>query len=48
MTNKLSLNVAKTEFQIIASKQMLNKTFDSQEKIVLKTNQLKEFFNAKH
>ena len=47
MANKLSLNVAKTEFQIIASKQMLKKTADKHINIHIENKSIKRVLQCK-
>ena len=47
MANKLSLNVAKTEFQIIGTKQMLKKASVQQLKIHIQNIPIKQVFQCK-
>jgi hypothetical protein len=47
MANKLSLNVAKTEFQIIGTKQMLKKACVQQLKIHIQNIPIKQVFQCK-
>ena len=46
-TNKLSLNVAKTEFMIIGSKHMLHKTQDTEINIKIDDRKIKQVFECK-
>ena len=45
-TNKLSLNVAKTEFMIIGSKHMLHKTQDTEINIKIDDRKIKQVFST--
>ena len=47
MANKLSLNVAKTEFQIIGTKPMLKKASAKQLNINIQNNPIKRVFQCK-
>ena len=47
ISNKLSLNVAKTEFMVIGSKQMLNKTKDTEVNIKIDNRNIKQVFECK-
>ena len=47
LANKLSLNVAKTEFQIIGSKPMLKKASAKQLKIHIQNKPIKQVFQCK-
>ena len=47
ISNKLNLNVAKTEFMVIGSKQMLNKTKDTEVNIKIDNRNIKQVFECK-
>ena len=45
MANKLSLNVAKTDFMLIGSPQMIRNALNSQPNILIKTNKSEKLIN---
>ena len=47
VANKLSLNVAKTEFMLIGSKKMLNKISDSKPYIKIDNKEIKQVYECK-
>ena len=47
ISNKLSLNVAKTEFMLIGSKPMIKKISDSHPNIFIENKQIKQVFECK-